>query len=147
MSLTSNFIISGICPLHVKKMCEDWTNQYSKNSPEWNVNEVYNTLAQFEEFVDYSNGSKEVDMLFWLREKYEKENDNFKKLLKEAFIIKQSEWKYTELYGPPWPDRPSLFLIHNKWMRNNGYDFIADPLEKSIFPIIETSNDIIELLD
>ena len=109
----------------------------------YRVQKVFEILAVYEELMDSSDGRMYDDLRMWLKDIFDSSDDvRFKRLLKDAWLQKYS---FKSSYPPPHPDRPSFILLNTKWMKNRGYNFVAQPLLYSIYTEIEScSDDIIE---
>ena len=103
------------------------------------VQEVFETLAVYEELHDDSHGRIYNDLMIWLKYKFELSTDPmFKRLFKAAWLQKYS---FKDSYPMPHPDRPSFILLNTNWMKKRGYNFIAQPLMYSLFIKIESCSD------
>ncbi len=149
--LVENIDVSNYSEEQIRKICkrfQDFSRYEIMIDKElepdrYVVQDVFETLAVYEELNDDSDGLAYCDLMVWLKDKFESSKDPmFQRLFKAVWLQKYS---FKDSYPPPHPDRPSFILLNTKWMKRRGFNFVAQPLMYSLFRDIEScSDDIIE---
>lgn len=102
-------------------------------TPKWVVQEAYNRLFIWEENTAYADGRVSYDN--WVQET---DDDMVNNLVNKA-IQTIHNWGNPQ-YGPPIDPRPSLLLLHDEWLSQNGYPDCHDSITPQSSQIFEESD-------
>ena len=103
------------------------TNEYSTNYP------VYKLLYIYEELINSVFENYDPKPLYkWLINSFEQLSDDHKKLFNKAFL-EDLEYYNDKNNKYPIYHRPSVFLLDEKWMNDNGYKNVRRGVKSYIF--------------
>ena len=120
-------------PVCMPEMVVDWTPTNFTDGFENHraiAQDVYRHLSMFED-LDAINDGRYLNVTdTWSARVYRDAPAAWQTLYKTALTQDQ---EYTEGFGCPYYHQPSLWLLHEEWMRDNACDFVVDAIPSITF--------------